>query len=54
MRIRLLGRFVIDVDGRDVGVRPWRLRKARTVVKVLALAPEQGMHRDQLIELLRP
>ena len=34
MRIRLLGGFAIDVDGREAGARPWRLRKARTVVKV--------------------
>src|SRR4051812_39148127 len=54
MHIRLLGGFAVDVDGRDVGTRPWRLRKARTVVKVLALAPEQRMHRDQLLELLWP
>ena len=54
MRIRLLGGFAIDVDGRDAGARPWRLRKARTVVKVLALAPEQRMHRDQLLDLLWP
>jgi hypothetical protein len=32
MRIRLLGGFAIHVDGRDAGARPWRLRKARTVV----------------------
>jgi predicted ATPase/DNA-binding SARP family transcriptional activator len=54
MRIRLLGGFAVDVDGRDVGTRPWRLRKARTVVKVLALSPDQRMHRDQLLELLWP
>src|SRR3954454_20274203 len=54
MRIRLLGGFAVDVDGDDVGTRPWRLRKARTGVKGLALAPEQRMHRDALLELLWP
>src|SRR4051812_13568105 len=54
MRIRLLGGFAVEVDGRDAGARPWRLRKARTLVKVLALAPEQRMHRDRLLELLWP
>ncbi|MEU4559412.1 BTAD domain-containing putative transcriptional regulator [Actinoplanes sp. NPDC023936] len=54
MRIRLFGRFAIDVDGRDAGARPWRLRKAQTMVKMLALAPEQRMHRDQLLDLLWP
>jgi hypothetical protein len=35
MQIRLLGVFAVDVDGRDVAARPWRLRKSRTLVKVL-------------------
>src|SRR5947209_2629303 len=54
MRIRLLGGFGVDVDGRDVAARRWRLRKARSVVAVLALAPDQRMHRDQLLDLLWP
>jgi predicted ATPase/DNA-binding SARP family transcriptional activator len=54
VRIRLLGGFAVEVGGRDVAGRPWRLRKSRTLVKVLALAPEQRMHRDQLLELLWP
>ena len=54
MRIRLLGTFAVDVGGRDVAAHSWRLRKSRTLVKVLALAPEQRMHRDRLIELLWP
>jgi predicted ATPase/DNA-binding SARP family transcriptional activator len=54
MQIRLLGVFAVDVDGGDVAARPWRLRKSRTVVKVLALAPDQRMQRDRLLELLWP
>jgi predicted ATPase/DNA-binding SARP family transcriptional activator len=54
MRIQLLGGFAVEVGGRDVAVRPWRLRKSRTLVKVLALAPEQRMHRDRLLDLLWP
>jgi predicted ATPase/DNA-binding SARP family transcriptional activator len=54
VRIRLLGGFTVEVGGTDVAARPWRLRKSRTLVKVLALAPEQRMHRDQLLELLWP
>jgi two-component SAPR family response regulator len=54
MRIRLLGAFVVESDGRDAAARPWRLRKSRTLVKVLALAPEQRMHRDRLLDLLWP
>jgi predicted ATPase/DNA-binding SARP family transcriptional activator len=54
VRIRLLGGFAVEVEGQDVAARPWRLRKARTVIKVLALAPDQRMHRDRLLELLWP
>jgi predicted ATPase/DNA-binding SARP family transcriptional activator len=54
MRIQLLGGFAVEVGGRDLADRPWRLRKSRTLVKVLALAPEQRMHRDRLLELLWP
>ncbi|WP_096335920.1 BTAD domain-containing putative transcriptional regulator [Pseudofrankia asymbiotica] len=54
MRIRLLGAFAVEIDGRDVAAHPWRLRKSRTLVKVLALAPDQRAHRDQLLDLLWP
>ncbi|MFI7599149.1 BTAD domain-containing putative transcriptional regulator [Actinoplanes sp. NPDC049681] len=54
MRIRLLGEFTVDRDGTPVRAREWRLRKARTLVKLLALAPDQRMHRDVLLELLWP
>jgi predicted ATPase/DNA-binding SARP family transcriptional activator len=54
VQIRLLGAFAIDMDGRDVAARPWRLRKSRTLLKVLALAADQRMQRDQLLELLWP
>ena len=32
----------------------WRLRRAKTLVKLLALAPERRLHRDQVVELLWP
>ena len=32
----------------------WRLRKARTLVKLLALSPEHRLHREQVIEALWP
>src|SRR5512142_1873692 len=54
MRVRLLGGFAVEIDGRDAAARPWRLRKSRTLVKVLALSPEQRMHRDRLLDLLWP
>jgi predicted ATPase/DNA-binding SARP family transcriptional activator len=51
--IRLLGRFSVAIDGTDVNA-PWRLRKAKTLVKLLALAPRHGLHRDVLIDQLWP
>jgi len=54
VRIRLLGGFGVDRDGAPVAAREWRLRKARTLVKLLALAPGRQLHRDVLLELLWP
>jgi DNA-binding SARP family transcriptional activator len=52
VEIRLLGGFEAVVDGEPVPDRAWRLRKARTLVKLLALAPRRSLHRDQVLELL--
>jgi len=52
--LELLGRFAATVGGVDVEERAWRLRKARTLVKVLALAPGRRLHREQTMELLWP
>jgi predicted ATPase/DNA-binding SARP family transcriptional activator len=54
LRIRLLGEFGVDRDGTTVQPREWRLRKARTLVKLLALAPDQRLHREVLLDLLWP
>lgn len=52
MRVHVLGSFGVEVGGARVGARRWRLRKARTLVAMLALAPGQRMHREQVIERL--
>jgi predicted ATPase/DNA-binding SARP family transcriptional activator len=52
--IGLLGRFSVSLDGNPVEDRAWRLRKARTLVKVLALEPGRRLHREQAMELLWP
>ena len=54
LRIRLLGGFSVEADGAVVGDRAWRLRKARALVKVAALAPGRRVHRDVVCELLWP
>ncbi len=46
MHVQLLGRFGVEVGGRRVDAAEWRLRKARTVVKLLALEPAQRLHRE--------
>src|SRR6476659_9990886 len=50
--VRLLGGFAAEVDG--VGVPPgaWRLKKARELVKLLALAPGHRLHREQAMDVL--
>jgi predicted ATPase/DNA-binding SARP family transcriptional activator len=50
LRIRMLGGFEVAA----VPERSWRLRRAKSLVKLLALAPERQMHREQVAELLWP
>jgi predicted ATPase/DNA-binding SARP family transcriptional activator len=53
VRISLLGGFTVSVD--DVPVdRAWRLRKAKTLVKLLALEPAHRAHREVLCDQLWP
>ena len=54
LRIRLLGGFAAETNGQPVPVPAWRLRRAKTLVKLLALAPERRLHREQIVELLWP
>jgi predicted ATPase/DNA-binding SARP family transcriptional activator len=54
MRIRLLGGFEVTVADRLVASDAWRLRKAKTLVKLLALARGHRMHRDALVAVLWP
>jgi DNA-binding SARP family transcriptional activator len=48
----LLGGFRVEVDGRPIPEQEWRRSKARTLVKLLALAPRHRLHREQLMETL--
>jgi DNA-binding SARP family transcriptional activator len=54
VRIRLLGGFEVTVDGRPVAADAWRLRKAKTLVKLLALAGGHRLHREALVAVLWP
>jgi len=46
--INLLGGFAATVDGAPVPDNGWRLRKARELVKLLALTPGRRVHRLRL------
>jgi DNA-binding SARP family transcriptional activator/TolB-like protein len=52
--IRVLGRFSVAVDGKWIEEQRWIRKKARLLVKLLAVAPGKKMHREQLIEILWP
>ena len=54
VRIHLLGGFEVTVAGRPVAADAWRLRKARTLVKLLALARGHRLHREALVAVLWP
>ena len=54
VRIRLLGGFGVDRGEEPVDAKAWRLRKARTLVKLLALTRDQRLHRDVLLDALWP
>jgi predicted ATPase len=50
--VTLLGGFAAAVDGAPVAESAWRLKKARELVKLLALAPGHQIHREQAMDLL--
>ena len=54
VRIGLLGGFEVSEGDRTVADSAWRLRKAKTLVKLLALEPSHRIHRDQLGDQLWP
>jgi predicted ATPase/DNA-binding SARP family transcriptional activator len=54
VRIRLLGGFEVTVGDCVLASDAWRLRKAKTLVKLLVLADGHRMHREALVGLLWP
>src|SRR3954471_12191370 len=54
LRLRLLGGFSAWGDGRPVEADAWRRRKVSRLVKLLALAPDHRLHREQVECLLWP
>src|SRR5918995_7201072 len=54
VRIRLLGGFSVWVGSHAVAEGAWHLRKAKSLVKLLALAGDHTLHREQIMDLLWP
>src|SRR5919199_4469856 len=54
VRISLLGGFRVSVGPGVIQEDQWRLRKAASLVKLLALAPNHHLHREQVMEWLWP
>jgi non-specific serine/threonine protein kinase len=54
LRIWLLGGLRVSVGSRSIGEQEWPLRKAQSLLKVLALAEGHRLHREQAMELLWP
>ena len=54
LRVWLLGGFRLSVGSTTVDDDRWRLRKAASLVKLLALAPGHRLHREQAMDLLWP
>src|SRR5881392_1174547 len=52
VRLNLLSGFAAAVDGVTVPETAWRLKKARELVKLLALAPGHRLHREQVMDVL--
>ena len=48
------GRLPVSVGPRTIEQDRWRLRKAASLVKLLALAPGHRLHREQVMDLLWP
>ena len=54
VRVWLLGGFRVSVGYRTIEGDAWRLRKSAALVKLLALAPDHRLHREQVMDLLWP
>src|SRR5215210_4811143 len=54
IRVRLLGGFGVSVGSRTVEGSRWRLKKAGSLVKLLALARGHRLHRERIMAVLWP
>lgn len=54
LRLRLLGDFAVEVDGRAIPREAWRQGRAAALVKLLALSARHRLNRDEVVEALWP
>src|SRR5215208_2000596 len=54
VRLWLLGEFRVSVGPRTITRDTWRLKKAASLVKLLALAEGHRLHSEQMVEYLWP
>ncbi|MEA2528422.1 MAG: hypothetical protein QOG89_66, partial [Thermomicrobiales bacterium] len=54
LRVQLLGAFRVLVGDRPVPEGAWRSKRAASLVKLLALAPNRRLHREETMEALWP
>jgi DNA-binding SARP family transcriptional activator len=54
VEVRLLAQFGVCIAGRAVDTSHWRVRKAASLVKILALTPGHRVRREQLMDDLWP
>lgn len=54
IHIQLLGGFQVMVGTRLIAETEWKRRKAKTLIKLLALAPDHRLHREQVMDRLWP
>jgi DNA-binding SARP family transcriptional activator len=52
LAIYLLGEFRMSVGPQAIAEREWTLRRAKSLVKLLALAPHHRLHREHLMDRL--
>lgn len=52
--VKLLGDFAVEVDGYRIPRESWSHQRGADLVKLLALAPQHRLHREQLMEHLWP
>ena len=52
LAIHLLGDFRVSVGSRAIDEREWTLRKVKSLVKLLALAPHHRLHREHIMDRL--